>query len=381
MSITEATSDIFATAAHNPSYFTIRSQSGYAGELLDFCVPVNPYFPPPQLMQEVREHLPDILKYYPDYADVHQRSIASLTGLPAENIVVGNGSTEIITSLCRDLQGPVVMPVPTFGRWTDLPHEFGKPVHGLQRRPENQFRLTVEEIVRGVEHSRAEAVVVCNPNNPTGAWLTHEELERLLQRLSDLPLVVIDESFIDFSDLESAAALAIESSNTVIIKSLGKALGWHGIRLGYAVANERIAAALRVRTPYWNVNGLASFVLKNLGRFGDLYAESFEKVARDRDYMFRALRALDGLEPYPSKANFLYCELAPGLSGRQVRDMLLETHGIIVRECGNKAGSSERFLRLAVHPRESIDRLVDALRQVFDALDARSARAGTTAGS
>ena len=80
--------------------------------------------------------------------------------------------------------------------------------------------------------------------------------------LRHLALIVIDKSFIDFSDLESSGRSAVNAKNVIVVKSMGKALGWHGIRLGYAVANERMAQKLRMKFPYWNINGLASFVLK-----------------------------------------------------------------------------------------------------------------------
>ena len=114
MPTTDQAADLFATAAHNPSFHAIRAQGGHAGELLDFCVPVNAYFPPTALMEQLRAHLPEIVKYYPDYACVHQDCVASLTGLPAENIVVGNGSTELISFINRLLvTQSIAIPVPT----------------------------------------------------------------------------------------------------------------------------------------------------------------------------------------------------------------------------------------------------------------------------
>lgn len=365
-----ATEEVLAqlwTESHNPSFHAIRAAADHDGELIDFCVPVNAYFPPAEMVAMVRDHLEDILKFYPDYADVHQQCIAELAGVAPQHIVAGNGSTEIITSLCRDAPGPIVTPIPTFGRWTDLPRDFGVPVHFIQRRREQGFALGVEEIVARARATSAAAVVVCNPDNPTGTWLHAAQIRALLGALKDLPLVIIDESFIDFSDLESAARLAVESDNAIVVKSLGKSLGWHGIRLGYAVANETIARALRTTIPYWNVNGLASFVLKNVGRFRRLYLDSFEKMARDRDYMLRRLRGIEGLMVYPSKANFFYCELPAGVCGRRLRDWLLQAHGIIVRECGNKVGSTPDYLRLAVREPAAVDRLVDALAQALAA--------------
>ncbi len=82
----------------------------------------------------IRENLPEILRYYPDYAEVHQKHIATMTDLDPATIVPANGSTEIITMLCHEAAGPMVTSVPTFGRWTDLPLELNVPLHTIQRR-------------------------------------------------------------------------------------------------------------------------------------------------------------------------------------------------------------------------------------------------------
>src|SRR6185369_5712278 len=98
--------------------------------------------------------LPHALKHYPDYADVHQENISALTGTPAENIVVANGSTEVITLLCRDVQGPLVTSVPTFGRWTDLPSEFQVPASYIHRLPQHNFELDPDEVLARVTSLR-----------------------------------------------------------------------------------------------------------------------------------------------------------------------------------------------------------------------------------
>lgn len=358
---TDAGLAVFRKASHNPSFNEIRAATRYPGELVDFCVPVNTYFPPPEMTALIRDNLSDILKHYPDDAATHQEHIAALAGVPAENVVAANGSTEIITALCRGAEGPILTDVPTFGRWTDLPGDFGVPVTFLQREREDGFRLRADELIEEVLYSGARTLVTCNPNNPTGAWLGAAEVEQLVQGLPDLQALIIDESFIDFSGLPSAAPLALQSRNLVVVKSMGKALGWHGIRLGYAVAHAETARRLRLQMPYWNVNGLAAFVLRSMGRFRDAYDASFGRVIGDRAYMLARLRDVTGLRTYPSAANFLYCELPPGVSGRRVRDALLERHGLVVRECGNKVGSTEAYLRLAVHGPSATDRLATAL--------------------
>lgn len=359
--------EIFDTRFHNPSIFSVRATAS-ASDVLDFCVPANPYFPPPALVERIKDTLTDSLKYYPDYAPVYQDSISRLIGLPADHIVVANGVTEIITQLCRDADGPILTDVPTFGRWTDLPTQYGVPVNFIERRKERGFHLTVQEIVAQVKDTRSRTFVLCNPSNPTGACSSEADVARLLDALSQLALVVIDESFIDFAAVPTAERLVLKHGNAIVVKSMGKSLGWHGMRLGYGVANTALAERVRSRLPYWNINGLAGQVLKELHGFGEEYRASFSKVAADRSYMQERLGEVKGVRVFPSEANFILIELPPGISGKALRNDLLRRHSIFVRECSNKVGCSESFVRLVVRKRPDVDRLVAALK---DALSTR----------
>jgi len=281
--------------------------------------------------------------------------------LDAQTIVPCNGSTEIITRLCQDARGPIVTSIPTFSRWTDLPGELKVPLHMIQRKRERNFRLEVDEIVERCRTVKAQTLVISNPNNPTGAWLTLDQIKQLTFTLEDLESIIIDESFLDFSGLESAASFAAVAPNLIVVKSMGKSLGWHGVRLGYAATSRERAKQLRSELPLWNVNGLAAFILKTVTNFKSEYQASFGLVAQDRIYMSEQLGSVPSLKLYPSKANFLFAELPQCISGRGLRDRLLRNHGVLVRECSNKIGSSEHYLRLAVQRREAVDVLVRAL--------------------
>jgi histidinol-phosphate/aromatic aminotransferase/cobyric acid decarboxylase-like protein len=120
---------------------------------------------------------------------------------------------------------------------------------------------------------------------------------------------------------------------------------------------------MRARLPFWNINGLAAYVLKTVTRFKKEYRESFAWVAKDRCYMTEQLSTIAGLTVYPSKANFLFVELADGMSGKSLRDQLLKNYGLMVRECSNKIGSSEQYLRFAVQTKAAVDVLVPPLRE------------------
>ena len=365
---TPALDALLGLSAHNPSMNAVREAAGYDGEIVDFCVPVNPYFPTPQLLERLQARLADVLRHYPDYAATHEAHIAAIAGVPAACVVAANGSTEIITALCAAGQGPMLTTVPTFGRWTDLPCELGRPLHALAHRRADGWRIEAATVVAKAQRVGARSVVLCNPNNPTGAWFEPDGIRTMAHALAHLDTLVVDESFIDFAGLESASALACDSPNLVVVKSLGKSLGWHGMRLGYAVARADVATRLRARLPWWNVNGVAAFVLKELAEDAGTraaYAASFERVAQDRTYLAQALARVPGLTVYPSRANFVYAELPPGVGGKALRARLLAERGLYVRECGNKIGSSESFLRLAVLPAAQADRLADGLRALL----------------
>lgn len=355
------TANLFNVRSHNPSFFSVREGAVYNGPLLDFCIPVNLHFPPPQMVQLISERLPEILRYYPDYADVHAKHIGEISGVCPEYIVPANGSTEVITRLCHLTRGPILTPIPTFSRWTDLPEELGVPLHTIEPDIRKNFRLDVEEVVSRVAELDVKMLVISNPNNPTGAWFEAEEIEELVLRLPELDLIVIDESFLDFAGIESAVALIPNAQNLIVVKSLGKSLGWHGVRLGYAATNPRAAKLLRSELPFWNINGLAAYILKSVTEFKDEFRQSLALVEDDRMYMLRQLEKIHGLRVFPSRANFLYVELPANLPGRQLRDRLLKEYGLMVRECSNKIGSSERYLRLAVQTKEAVDRLIPAL--------------------
>lgn len=363
---TENVEHLFEIVSHNPSFNSVREKLGWPVEPLDFCVPSNPYFPPEELVDDIRIALPNIMKYYPDYAESHQLVLSGLIDIAAENIVVANGSTELITLLCSYCKGPIATSVPTFGRWTDLPMEYEVPMYFIRRDSPSGFSLTVEQIIANVRRNDVNTLVLSNPNNPTGQAIGLTEIKQLVAELDDLALIVIDESFLDFSDISSAAQLATLENNVIVIKSLGKSLGWHGLRLGYAVSDIAQARHLRSRLPYWNVNGLAAFVLHRVQDYSNELEGSFEHIKRDRAYFTEQLSAVEHLRVFTSQANFVYVELPEHTSGQRIRNTLLGEYGMLVRECSNKIGSSERYMRLAVRGQHESDALVRALRNTLD---------------
>ncbi|MFD4505761.1 pyridoxal phosphate-dependent aminotransferase [Streptomyces sp. NPDC058457] len=360
---------LFRSGAHSPSMAALTREGGDGTGPVDFCIPCNPYFPTPAMMETMAARLKDIITFYPSSADTITAELCQLLQLPPQAVAMGNGSTELITWIDHLLvRESLAIPVPTFGRWTDQPMETGKRVDMFPLQESNGFALDLSQYAEFIRKRGTRVAVVCNPNNPDGGFLHKQQLVQFMDAMADLDLIVIDESFLEFADAEAEPSVVQEAMlrpNVIVLRSLGKNFGLHGIRFGYMVANPSLAGKVRSMLPKWNLNAFAEYVVFMLKEHGAEYAQSLLQVRRDRLEMASQLSLLPGLTVYPSQGNFLFVRLPVGAEGTVVRDRMLTEHRILVRECGNKIGSSSRFLRLVVRPEVDVRRLVSAMEQVL----------------
>jgi histidinol-phosphate/aromatic aminotransferase/cobyric acid decarboxylase-like protein len=357
------------SAAHSPSFFSVaRAMGQHADDLADFCIPCNPYFPTDEMFGELERNLRTILKFYPSDAGAITAQLASVLRLNPSTISLANGSTELITWIDRLLvDASIAVPIPTFGRWTDQPMETGKRVDMFLLKEANNFELRVDEYVDFIKRRGSRVAVLCNPNNPDGGYLPRREVIRFMDALEDLDLVVIDESFIDFVEAEmnpSVAAEAVVRPNVIVLKSLGKNFGLHGIRFGYQVSNPALTRKLSAALPKWNLNSLAETVIFMLAERRAEYEDSLKKLALDRFMMNSQLGQFPELTVFPSQANFLLVKLPGSVDGAELCDYLLTEHHLLVRQCGNKIGMTSQFMRFGVRPDTEVERLVEGLRGV-----------------
>ncbi|MFJ8590376.1 pyridoxal phosphate-dependent aminotransferase [Streptomyces sp. NPDC093598] len=366
-----------STAAHSPSMAALTREGGEGAGPVDFCIPCNPYFPTPAMFEDMAGRLRDIITYYPSSADTITAELCSLLQLPPQCVAMGNGSTELITWIDHLLvRESLAVPVPTFGRWTDQPMETGKRVDMFPLQESSGFALDLAQYAEFIRARGTRVAVICNPNNPDGGFLHKHAIVQFMDAMADLDLIVVDESFLEFADAEAEPSVVQEAMlrpNVIVLRSLGKNFGLHGIRFGYLVANPALAGRVRAMLPKWNLNSFAEHVVFMLKEHGAEYAQSLQQVRRDRLDMAGQLSSLPGLTVYPSQGNFLFVRLPVGAEGTVVRDRMLTEHRILVRECGNKIGSSSRFLRLVVRPQVDVRRLVSGLEQVLYGTSRRGA--------
>lgn len=351
--------------AHSASLSALSRGLSHGESIMDFCIPCNPYFPTPEMFGLLAANLESILKYYPSDSAAITAKLAAVLGLHPQTIAMSNGSTEIITWLDHLLiRESIAIPIPTFGRWTDQPMETGKRVDMFALQESEGYALDIDAYLSFIRARGSRTAVLCNPNNPDGGYLPRREVLRFVDALSDLDLVVVDESFIDFVEAERQPSIGAEASirpNVVVLKSLGKNFGLHGIRFGYSMANPAITAKIAKALPKWNLNSLAESVVHMIGDYELEYHDSLRRIARDRYQMTDELAMVPGLTIFPSQGNFLLVKLPQGWNGVELRDHLLSRHNIYVRECGNKLGITSQFLRFVVRPAKDVRVLVEGM--------------------
>ncbi len=361
---------LFEENPHNPSVFSLMRAAGLEEvKILDFCVPHNPYFPTPRLHEKIAARLHETLLYYPSHNEVIAEAVAEMMGLKPETVVVANGSDEIITWVGQlFVQKGMATAVPTFGRWVDSPRAAGKRVSVMELPESEGFRLDPRRFIEFVGQEGADVAVIVNPNNPSGAFINKAEVCELVGALSDLELVVVDESFIDFAAIEGIPTMASEVTrfpNMLVLKSMGKIFGLNGLRLGYGITRPEVAERLRLTMPRWNVNSLAELLLFDLRDHFEEYEISRVQCIRDRMELQATLERIMGLKVYPSYANFVLVQILGDYNATQIRNRLLFDYGFFVRDCDNKEGIGNRFLRISCRCPQENQELVSALREIL----------------
>ena len=361
------------SGSHSPSPAMLKGLGGVK-ITQDFCYLSNPHATELFLKyfhneMSGRERLRAAVERYPSQNSSLAGQLELAAGVGAKNIFVGNGATEVIQAVLKNfVKRKVVVPVPSFSPYLEFAPKGVEVVkHTLLK--EGGFSLDVETFLAQVKKERPDAVVIVNPNNPDGGYLSFLTLKQLLNSLKNIQTVIVDESFIHFAgeEIQTVSRLPLTYRNVVVVKSLSKDFGIAGLRLGYAVMSEKRVSALLTRGFLWNVSGFGEYFLGLLNRkdFLRRYERSRLLAIKERDIFFRALSKIPKIKVYPSRANFFLVELTDGSRADDLSVRLLVRHGMYIRPCGDKAGLTGEFVRVASRGSKENNELAQALRTIF----------------
>jgi threonine-phosphate decarboxylase len=355
---------------HGGEVWEVANETGLnVKDLVDFSSSINPLGPSPCALEAMRNSF-EQLPLYPDSNSTALREAIAchFGGIDKGNVVVGNGSTELIYLFAQVFlkKGDIaVVPAPTFGEYANAAARSGSKLR--QVKMSGDFQVEPEVFKREMEG--AKVVFLCNPNNPTSMLIPHEAVVEILEKAREKDVVVfLDEDFIEFvhTENENSFVNTIDKyPNLFILRTFTKFYGLTGLRVGYGIADdETVEIFFRVKMP-WNVNSLAQAAAIAALADKEHSRKTREIVRSEREFLSRELSQVKGFKVFPADSNFIFLDIREsGCTAPQLREKMVK-HGILVRDCSSFTGLDAYYVRVAVRTRQENEKLLNGFRKVL----------------
>lgn len=344
----------------------MNKHGGYYGddyeEIMDFSVNINPLGVPEKLIEVLKEEL-EKMKRYPEIDGVSGKEVLSqYLGIHSENIILGNGATELIYLFARSLRPEKVLIVePTFNEYSKAFRVAGSNIYNYYTNEEENFRIQVEKLISKIDGVNPNVLVICNPNNPTGIFTDMDELLPIIHKLNEInAYLFVDESFIDFTDKASLITL-VEKYNIFILRSMTKIFAVPGLRIGYGIGKtDTISKLNQIKEP-WTINSLALRSIPVLLEDSDYLKKTRSWYHEEKQFLYNELKTVPHIKVIESETNFFLIKLLKS-DASSLREHLLNKK-IYVRSCDDFQGLSNKFIRIAVRKRRENSKLILELKQ------------------
>jgi len=316
----------------------------------------NPFALPDDLREAWVKELAQVdINRYPD-ADMLalREKIAEQEGLKAEQVLLGNGSDEIIQMLLlANEPGVCVTPTPTFVMYELISQWLKRSVASVPLMKD--FSLDANQFLQVCAREKAVIAFLACPNNPTGNLWDKETIEKIVTGFRGL--VVIDEAYAPFSERTHTHLIA---PNVMVLRTFSK-LGWAGLRLGYLLGDADVIADLnKVRMPY-NINSLTQASAHFFLQHSDVFKKQARDICFERNRMTAALMAFESVEVFPSQANFILLRVQDADSAFEA----LKERGILIKNMHAQGGLLSQCLRITVGSKDENNAVLAALREMM----------------
>jgi threonine-phosphate decarboxylase len=353
---------------HGAEVLGAAEESGFKAEsILDFSSSVNPLGPSKKALEAAKKAF-SMIAAYPDSNSTELRQVIAghFGGITKENIVVGNGSTELMYLFAETFlkKGETALiPSPTFGEYESAVTKTGETSKFL--RIGKSFKVEADAFER--ELAGAKIVFLCNPNNPTSMLIPQETLTGIIENaLKQNTLVFLDEDFLEFVENERDLTLIgkiAKYPNLFILRSFTKIFGLTGLRVGYGIASEEIIKVLSCAKIPWNVNCLAQAAAVAALKDEEHLRVTREIIKKEKGWLQAELGKFRSFKFSPPDANFFFIDIhKSGLNAAELKNKLLK-QGILIRDCTSFRGIDEFYVRIAVKTHTENERLIDALKR------------------
>jgi len=314
----------------------------------------NPYPPSPMVMQALSQIQPEQLRKYPDpHADAFRQAAAQVHSVKPENIMCTNGGDELLGMAVRafcDENRPVAYPVPTYSLYPVLAEI--QNCKAIEVPFDSEFNLP-----SALARTGAYLTIVCNPNAPSGSFISVGELSSLADEINGV--LLIDEAYVDFAQ-ENCLSLVKDFDNVIILRSLSKGYSLAGLRFGYAIADAGLIEGLMKLKDSYNVDAIAIALATAAIKDQPYFKENIEKIKKERSALTGQLRNI-GFDVPDSSSNFILAEHKT-CSAKEIYDKLVQEN-IYVRYWEIPGISNK--LRITVGTKEQNEKLLEAISRIL----------------
>lgn len=356
------------TVNHGANLYDLSRKYGFSkDEFLDFSSNINPFGTSAKAKNYVINNINMVSTYPdPDYINL-KKSISSYCNCNTNNIVLGGGATELISSFINILKPKkAILLSPAYSEYERELNKNNCEIIKYFSKDYNDFKIDPVDLVDFINQHQADLVVICNPNNPTGFAFSKYEISVILNNIN--AFVMVDETYVEFTNtsIYSSTQLVDNHNNLFVIRGTSKFFSTPGIRLGYGlVSNSSINNMLKDKLDLWNINIIASAMGEIMFTDKEYISNCIDLILKERDYLIKALSKFDDLKVYNSNGNFILCKIqSKKITAMDLRNILISKK-IIIRDCQSFDGLDEYYFRVCILKPEDNRCLIDNLSKIF----------------
>lgn len=336
--------------------------------ILDYSSNINPFGVPQKFIDTAKENFDKLVNYPDPYYIELRKKIAEFNSVDMDNIVVGNGATEILFLYMRALKPKkVLLLAPCFAEYERALKSVSAKIEYFELKENDNFYPNIEDLKKEIKNNDYDLLLFCNPNNPTGQFIKLEDIKKIIKICENKNTkIFIDEAFIEFVEnwREKTVSL-LKNKNIFIMRAFTKFFAIPGLRLGYGITlDENILKKIWEEKEPWTVNTFAN--LAGLTMLDDKdYIEKTEKwILEEKEFMFHEINKISNIKAYKSECNFILMKLF-SISSNKLREKMIEKN-ILVRDASNFKFLDNSFIRLAIKDRESNIKVLKNLSEIME---------------
>lgn len=337
--------------------------------IVKFGANVNPLGLSENVKKQLASHL-DILSSYPDrdYTSL-RNTISKYCNVPAEFILPGNGSSELIALLIQERNPKHTLILgPTYSEYSRELSFSGSTQEYYHLREEDNFILDIDDLCQTLD-GKYDFLIICNPNNPTSSAIFTEDLRKLLAFCSEKNIfVMIDETYVEFApDIQAITAVTLtrEFTNLMVLRGVSKFYAAPGMRLGYGITgNLEFLKKMKEKQVPWSLNSLGTLAGELMLKDQEYIRQTRSLILSERDRLLHALSQIPTYKTYPAYANFILLKIQkPGLTSYDVFDACIRQN-LMIRDCSSFECLDGEYIRFCIMTPEDNTKLLHVLKSL-----------------